>query len=1013
MIRKKIDDKIQILLKNSISKNERSMFLIIGDKGRDQISNLHNFYSQINPGKKLNILWCYKNELGFSNHARKKMKKIKKQMNKGVFELNDENAFDLFISTADIKFCYYHETQRILGTTFGMLILQDFEAITPNLLCRTIETVQGGGVIIFLLSNMTSLKQLYTLSMDVHDRYRTEKNKDIEPRFNERFILSLTSCKNVLAVDDELNLLPITNNMKNMVIEEKSIDESEDNIFISKREKELNDLKKSLQNKNPIGPLLNLCKTVDQAKAIMYLVDVISEKNPKNTVSLTSGRGRGKSSSMGLGVAGAVVYGYSNIIITAPSPENLKTFFEFLIKGLNALNYTEHKDYIIQEGTGDFKGSIISIDIIKDHKQTIKYILPTDILLFQLAELLIIDEAAAIPLNIVKRILPDCVTFMASTIQGYEGTGRSLSIKLIDEMRNNQKMSGSRILKEISLSQAIRYADNDPIELWLNKLLILDATSAESFEDSLEDPSKLELYMVNRDTLFSYHKGSEAFLKKIMSLFVSSHYKNSPNDLQLLSDAPSHKIFVLCKALDKQKKAKGLPDIYCAIQVCEEGGISKDVILTNNKRGLKPSGDLIPWTISEHYQDQEFAHMTSIRIVRIACHPDCQRMGYGSKALELLSHYYEGKFIKLDDDEEIEESGDEKEKTGKKKLKPLLSKLEDIKPPFIYYLGTSFGLTNTLYNFWQKNGYKPLYIAMNSNSITGEHSCIMIKPLNEGNIKLLTEDINTNNINQKIKWFIPFSVDFKHRLTSLLSFNFNKLNIKLCLSILEPHITTSTANDDDNGNEDDIAGNKKDMKKSEIELFLTKFDFKRMELYSRNMTNYNMIIDLIPTIANLYFNKKIYVPLSYIQAGVLLGVGLQRKSFDEIVQEFNIEINQLLAMFNKMVKKFVNYIKNVYQKDIEMEEEKDYAENKEILKTKNEFGKNILKEMQKELKGEGDKIIEKDRETKKKYMEEKLKKMEQKQELTKKKRKREKTKEKENNDDKKEKEKDSESDMSD
>ena len=964
MIRKKIDDKIQILLKNSISKNERSMFLIIGDKGRDQISNLHNFYSQINPGKKLNILWCYKSELGFSNHARKKMKKIKKQMNKGVFELNDENAFDLFISTADIKFCYYNETQRILGSTFGMLILQDFEAITPNLLCRTIETVQGGGVIIFLLSNMTSLKQLYTLSMDVHDRYRTEKNKDIEPRFNERFILSLTSCTNVLAVDDELNLLPITDNMKNMSIQEKTIDEEEENIFISKREKELNDLKKTLQSKNPIGPLLNLCKTVDQAKAIMLLIDIISEKNPKNTVSLTSGRG---------------------------------TFFEFLIKGLNVLNYVEHKDYTIQEGTGEFKGSIISIDIIKNHKQTIRYILPTDILLFQLAELLIIDEAAAIPLNIVKRILPDCVTFMASTIQGYEGTGRSLSIKLIDEMRNNQKMSGSRILKEISLNQAIRYADNDPIELWLNKLLILDATSAESFEDSMEDPSKLELYLVNRDTLFSYHKGSEAFLKKIMSLFVSSHYKNSPNDLQLLSDAPSHKIFVLCKSLDKQKKAKGLPDIYCAIQVCEEGGISKDVILTNNKRGLKPSGDLIPWTISDHYQDQEFAKMTSIRVVRIACHPDCQRMGYGSKALELLSQYYEGKFFKLDEDEEMEESNEEKK--GKKKLKPLLSKLEDIKPPFIYYLGTSFGLTNNLYNFWQKNGYKPLYIAMNSNSITGEHSCIMIKPLNEGNIKLLTEDISNNN-NQKIKWFNPFSVDFKHRLTSLLSFNFNKLNIKLCLSLLEPPITTSTANDkDDNDNDDDNSENKKDMKKNEIELFLTKFDFKRMELYSRNMTNYNMIIDLIPIIANLYFNKKIFVPLSYIQAGVLLGVGLQRKNFDEIVQEFNIEIKQLLAMFNKMVKKFVTYIKNIYQKDIEMEEEKDNEKNKEILKTKkNEFSGNILKEMQKELKGEGDKIIEKDRETRKKYMEEKLKKMEKKEEMTKKKRKREKTKNEDDND---------------
>ena len=151
----------------------------------------------------------------------------------------------------------------------------------------------------------------------------------------------------------------------------------------------------------------------------------------------------------------------------------------------------------------------------------------------------------------------------------------------------------------------------------------------------------------------------------------------------------------------------------------------------------------------------------------------------------------------------------------------------------------------------------------------------------------------------------------------------------------------------------------------------------------------------IQDIAHLYFNKKIFVSLSYIQAGVLLGVGLQRKNFDEIVQEFNIQINQLLAMFNKMVKKFVNYIKGIYEKDMEIEEEKDNQKNKEILKTnKNEFSGNILKEMQKELKGEGDKILEKNRETRKKYMEEKLKKMEKKEEMTKKKRKRDENKQK-------------------
>mgnify|MGYP004445911625 FL=1 len=189
--------------------------------------------------------------------------------------------------------------------------------------------------------------------------------------------------------------------------------------------------------------------------------------------------------------------------------------------------------------------------------------------------------------------------------------------------------------------------------------------------------------------------------------------------------------------------------MYCAIQICEEGGISKDVVMNNNKRGLKPSGDLIPWTISDQYQDPEFAHMTSIRVVRIACHPECQRMGYGTKALELLSQYYEGKFIKIDSNSDDEEKESEKNNKGKKKLKPLLNKLEDIKPPFIYYLGTSFGLTNNLYNFWNKNGYKTLYLAQNSNSITGEHSCIMIKPINEGNIKTL-DDLEKKN-SEKIK----------------------------------------------------------------------------------------------------------------------------------------------------------------------------------------------------------------------------------------------------------------------
>jgi N-acetyltransferase 10 len=33
----------------------------------------------------------------------------------------------MFISATDIRYCYYSETQKILGSTYGMLVLQDFE----------------------------------------------------------------------------------------------------------------------------------------------------------------------------------------------------------------------------------------------------------------------------------------------------------------------------------------------------------------------------------------------------------------------------------------------------------------------------------------------------------------------------------------------------------------------------------------------------------------------------------------------------------------------------------------------------------------------------------------------------------------------------------------------------------------------------------------------------------------------------------------------------------------------
>ena len=109
----------------------------------------------------------------------------------------------------------------------------------------------------------------------------------------------------------------------------------------------------------------------------------------------------------------------------------------------------------------------------------------------------------------------------------------------------------------MTMTDPIRYTLNDPIEQWLNDLLCLNATEPVALTGTrLPHPSECEVYLVNRDTLFSYKASSEKFLFRLMSLFISSHYKNSPNDLQLLSDSASHLIFVLLPPIIKNSEGK-------------------------------------------------------------------------------------------------------------------------------------------------------------------------------------------------------------------------------------------------------------------------------------------------------------------------------------------------------------------------------------------------------------------------------------------------------------------------
>lgn len=52
------------------------------------------------------------------------MKQLQRKVKSGRVNVNEENPFEMFVASTNIRYCYYSETQKILGNTYGMCVLQ-------------------------------------------------------------------------------------------------------------------------------------------------------------------------------------------------------------------------------------------------------------------------------------------------------------------------------------------------------------------------------------------------------------------------------------------------------------------------------------------------------------------------------------------------------------------------------------------------------------------------------------------------------------------------------------------------------------------------------------------------------------------------------------------------------------------------------------------------------------------------------------------------------------------------
>lgn len=378
-------------------------------------------------------------------------------------------------------------------------------------------------------------------------------------------------------------------------------------------------------------------RTADQQQAIDAIHHLMHGHRRRPLV-LMADRGRGKSAALGIAAAELASQGVQRIIVTAPHRNAVSSLLAH---------------------AGDAPIEFIPPDeLLRQH-------VPCDLLL--------IDEAAAIPAPMLEQLLQRHARIVfASTVHGYEGSGRGFALrffKTLDALTPGWKL--------LPLSEPIRWAPNDPLERLTYALLLLDAAPAgdELFAGLTSDTityTTLSSQELMRDT---------ALLTELFGLLVLAHYRTTPLDLRQLLDSPNLTIHV----------ARYRTHIAGTAITLREGGFDAALAAQIYSGTRRPRGHLAPQSLAFHCGLHDAPPLVTERIMRVAVHPAVQGRGIGTALLHQVTT---------------------RARTGA-----------------IDYLSTSFGATHELLQFWQRNTFLPVRIGFTREASSGCHSALLLQPL--------------------------------------------------------------------------------------------------------------------------------------------------------------------------------------------------------------------------------------------------------------------------------------------
>lgn len=393
------------------------------------------------------------------------------------------------------------------------------------------------------------------------------------------------------------------------------------------------------------------CRTDDQRAAVEAIVKVVRGHRQRPLI-LTSDRGRGKSAALGIAAARLLREGVGSVLVTGPSLQAVAPVFTHAARLLPEASSTRG---VVQLGGARLE--FVAPDALTRAPRA--------------THLLLVDEAAAIPTALLRRMLAQYARVVfATTVHGYEGTGRGFALRFQRELASAAPSHRTLVLRE-----PVRWAANDALEQFIFRALMLDAEPADETLAAGAHRDACTFETMDREALAQ----DEEALRQLFGLLVLAHYRTTPGDLRDLLDGPNLSVHVVRyrhAIVGAALVARERLDSTLAAQVYE------------GRRRVR--GNLLPQTLVYHLGLAHAAELDYARVVRIAIHPAAQGRGIGRALLACVA-------AQARDTHDI--------------------------------VGASFGATPSLLRWWRRAGFIPVRVGQTREASSGLHAAIVLRAL--------------------------------------------------------------------------------------------------------------------------------------------------------------------------------------------------------------------------------------------------------------------------------------------